>query len=256
MRQKFKDLDYYSRFISELCFIEQRSIERHKLGQIPQGRINVSLDLFRTQSLKKTILKYTFGLPLEQVKKEFKNVIEYTNESWIGLWTLKLSADNFLKQYILSGYDEMLWMLSLGYLLEIPEEDFKKFVNLIDKDGVKDYLFEFIIKAKLKDRPLITEESYEQVFLVPKKFDKLRTAICILEKKNAEKLVRDYIVQDWYKNRKGSGWYDNHKSIHDIYFGYWSFETAAIVKIMNLDDNNIVDCQYYPKDLLDFQGTK
>jgi hypothetical protein len=30
-------------------------------------------------------------------------------------------------------------------------------------------------------------------------------------------------------------------------FGYWSFETAAIVKIMGLDDSSFRGCKYYPK---------
>ena len=250
MRQDFKDLEFYKRYISELEFIEKRSHEWLREGKIPTERISTALDLFRAKSLTKTILKFTFGEPIEEVAKEFKNVINYTNENWVGLWTLKLSADKFLKQYILSGYDEMLWMLSLGYLLNIEESDFKKLVDLIDQDGVKDFLFEFIIRAKLKDRQPITEESYQEFFGVAQTFEKLRQTITETDKTKAEKLVKEFVTKDWYKNHKGQGWYDCHKSKHDTYFGYWSFETAAIVKIMSLDDSSFIDCQYYPKDLV------
>jgi hypothetical protein len=33
-------------------------------------------------------------------------------------------------------------------------------------------------------------------------------------------------------------------------FGYWSFETAAIVKIIGLYDSSFRDPQYYPRDLI------
>jgi len=159
-----------------------------------------------------------------------------------------------LKQYTLSAYDEMLWMLSLGYLLDINEADFKKLVDVIDRDGVKDFLFEFIILAKVKDRQPIKEESYQEFFGVPQTFEKLRKAIKETDKAKAEKLVKEFVTKEWYKNHKDSGWYDSHKSKHDTYFGYWSFETAAVVKIMGLDDSGFMDCQYYPKDLVNYEN--
>ena len=256
MRQNYKDLKFYKRYISELEFTEERSNERHNLGQIPADRIQTSLDLFRKQQLKKAILKYTFGEPIEEVKSEFKKVVNYANENWVGLWTLKLSSDKFLKQYILSGYDEMISMLSLGYLLNIEESDFRKLVDLIDQDGVKDFLFEFIIRAKLKDRQPIAEESYHEFFVIPKVFEKLRKAITETDKTKTEKLVKEFITKDWYKNHKGQGWYDCHKSKHDTYFGYWSFETAAVVKIMDINDENFHDCPYYPKELIEFKNNQ
>lgn len=250
MRQSIKEYSIYEKRITTLDLVFKQSKERRDNNEVPHDRIKISLDKVRTNKLYKTILHYTFGRPIIEVRNEFNNVIEYTNENWIGLWTLKLSADKILNQYILSAYDEMLWMLSLGYLLDIPNEDFKKFVEVIDRDGVKDYLFEFIIRAKLKDREPITEESYREFFGVPKVFDKLRQAITEQDKTNAVKLIKEFIKKDWYKNHKDAGWYNSHKSKHDTYFGYCSFETATIVKILGLDDSSFIDCQYYPKDLV------
>lgn len=250
MRQKFKDIYYYFKNLPKYDAMIEQSNQRFKDGLIPNERIKISNDLFRNLKLSKTILKYTFGEPIEEVKKEFANVINYANENWVGLWTLKLSASKILNQYILSGYDEMLWMLSLGYLLDIPEDDFKKLVYLVDADGVKDILFEFIISAKLKDRKPISEESYRERFDIPRIFKKLREAIIDPDKSKAEKLVKEFIRVEWYRNHKGQGWYDCHKSAHDVYYGYWSFETAAVVKILGLNDSEFKDWQYYPKDLV------
>jgi hypothetical protein len=250
MRQNIKEYEIYDKRITTLDLAFKQSKERRDNNEVPPERIKISIDKARTNKLFKTILHFTFGKPLNEVQNEFNNVIQYTNENWVGLWTLKLSADKILNQYILSAYDEMIWMLSLGYLLEVPNEDFKKLVEVIDRDGVKDYLFEFIIRAKLDDREPITEESYREYFGVPKVFEKLRQAITETDKAKAEKLVKEFITKDWYKNHKDAGWYNSHKSKHNTYFGYWSFETAAVVKIMGLDDSSFIDCQYYPKDLV------
>lgn len=250
MRQNIKDVNFYKRHISDIESVENRIVEKIKGNSIPTDRMQSVFDLRRSNRLVRTILKFTFGEPIADVKNEFNKVIEYTNENWVGLWTLKLSADNIYQQYTLSAYDEMLWMLSLGYLLDINDTDFRKMVALIDLDGVRDFLFEFIISAKIKDRKPIDSESYRDFFGIPEVFEKLRQAITETDKTKSEKLVKDFITKDWYKNHKGAGWYNSHKSKHDTYFGYWSFETAAIVKIMDLDDSSFIDCQYYPKDLV------
>ncbi len=254
MRQNIKEKEFYQRFSALLDKVQAQSKQRRESGEVPNERMALSLDKSRSNRLVKTILKYSFGESIADVKSEFNNVLNFTNENWVGLWTLKLSADKILKQYILSAYDEMLWMLSLGYLLDISEPDFKKLVEVIDRDSVKDYLFEFIIRAKLKDRQSIIGESYQDFFGVPDCFEKLRQAITETDRSKAEKLVKVFIEKDWYKNHKEAGWYNSHKSKHDTYFGYWSFETAAVVKIMGLDDSSFIDCQYYPKDLVHQQN--
>ncbi|MBK8927229.1 MAG: DUF1911 domain-containing protein [Crocinitomicaceae bacterium] len=76
------------------------------------------------------------------------------------------------------------------------------------------------------------------------------------DKSKSESLIKEFITKDWYKNHKDAGWYDSHKSKHNTYFGYWSFETAAIVVIKGLDDSSFRDCQYYPKDLVDYARIK
>jgi hypothetical protein len=46
-------------------------------------------------------------------------------------------------------------------------------------------------------------------------------------------------------------WYDAHKGPEGGGFvGYWCFESAAVVKAFGIDDKEIREQQYYPKDLL------
>jgi spermidine/putrescine-binding protein len=254
MRDKIKYIQYWIDRISRTESFQKLDIDDLNNRKIKDERINLVKRALGFSFVQIASAKYSIGHPVIDLNTDLINAINLTHESWDGFWLIEHQGKK-LNQYGLSAYDEMLWMLSLGYLLDISNEDFNKLVEVIDRDGVKDFLFEFIIRAKLKDRQPITEESYKDFFGVPQTFEKLRQAITEIDKLKAEKLVKDFITKDWYKNHKDAGWYNSHKSKHDTYFGYWSFETAAVVKIMGLDDSGFIDCQYYPKDLVHIQNS-
>ncbi len=247
IRQHIKSEGYFQNYLSTYKSHIERGFDMIISGKVLPERMS----FFKKGQLdfifNIVIASYTSGLDFLVIKNEYQKVIDYLNEGW-SKNIVNLSDNNkVLNQYTLSGYDQMIWMLSIGYLLDISETEFKKLVELIDRDGVKDFLIEFIIRAKIKGRQPITEESYEHGWGL---FGKLRQAITQIDRKKAERLIKEFITKDWYKEHKEAGWYNSHKSKHDTYFGYWSFETAAVVKIMNLDDSSFSDCQYYPKDLV------
>ncbi len=252
MRDLIKDKNYFKNFINS-------EIERYTKfnnwiteGRTPKERIPYVKNNIIEIKIGVLVAHYSSNSSFDNLNKILLDVINLMKENWDGFWKLKNSKGEELDQYILSAYDEMLWMLSLGYLLDIPNEEFKKLVDVIDRDGVRDKLFEFIIKAKLPERASISEESYREFYGIPKVFEKLRLAISEPEKSKAELLIKDFLTNDWYKNHKDAGWYNSHKSKHNTYFGYWSFETAAVVAILDLDDSSFRDNQYYPKDLVDY----
>ena len=161
------------------------------------------------------------------MKNDFENVVIYFEESWdeiIGL----------------DDYNRTIWILSLGILLDVELSIFEKIANVIDKIGRKDFLFDYLISIKIANREISKD------LLLPKFFGFLKECI---ETKNVENL-KQYLDKKWYKSMKITYWYDNHKSSNDVHFGYWSFESGAIVKILGLDDSNLKDQQYYPYDLV------
>jgi len=250
MRDRIGIYDNLKKLITNNESANNLWLKRIKNGEVNPDRITNIKRTLSKSFLYNCSAKYSIGVEIIDLKNDILKAIELSNESWDGFWKLKDKNGNEYEQYILSAYDEMLWMLSLGYLLDIPNEIFKKLVEVIDRDKVKDNLFEFIIAAKINERQPIKEESYRDYFGIPEAFIKIREAIKETDKTKAEKLVKEFITKDWYKNHKDAGWHNSHKSKHNVYFGYWSFETAAVVKIMCLDDNSFKDCQYYPKDLL------
>ena len=61
----------------------------------------------------------------------------------------------------------MLWMLSLGYLLDVEKQKYMLLLEILDRFSVQDLLYETIIKAKISERPPITEESYKMIMDMP-----------------------------------------------------------------------------------------
>lgn len=228
----------------------KRRIRKLELGEISTERLNIVKQDMSKVYLYKTIAKYSAGYKIDELKEDLLQSIDLCYQSWDDEWKLKDKNGKVYEQYILSAYDEMLWMLSLAFLIKIPDSEFHKLVEVIDRDRIKDLLFEFIISSKIKSRLPISNESYKEHFHVPKVFEKLRNAIQENEKSISAKLIRDFIIKDWYKNHKSAGWHNSHKSPQNTYFGYWSFETAAIVKIIGINDEQINSSKYFPFDLL------
>ncbi|NLD51107.1 MAG: DUF1911 domain-containing protein [Clostridiaceae bacterium] len=253
MRDVLKSEEYFNNKIEELNEGIKRFQEWIRIGKTPPDRINIVKRAMVWDIISLVNCKYSQGTSPIELKFDLLRAIDLTYESWDGFWLAKRGGPNellTLNQYGLDAYDQMLWMLSLGFLLNISDELFNRLIIVIDRDKVKDALFEFILSAKIRNRPPIREESYFESNGIPTLFFKLRTSLYETNNKNAEKLVEEFIREDWYRNHKDSGWYNSHKSKNNIYCGYWSYETAAIVKIKNLDDSSFRDCPYYPADLV------
>ncbi len=65
--------------------------------------------------------------------------------------------------------------------------------------------------------------------------------------------LKNYLEEKWYKAHSGLIWHNTHSPDSPYpYLGYWSFESAALVKMFNLDDSSLIDVPYYPYDFAHF----
>lgn len=245
--QLITESEFYERRIKIKYELIETYFHRIQTGETPNERVNTMKQAFVWDYISIIGCKYSAGYLVLELTDDLICAIHNAFESWVdNAWKLYIK-NRYLNQYTIDAYDEMLWMLSLGYLLNIPNEDFLKLVDIIDRDRIKDFLFEFIIRAKIKDRQSITEESYECERI---RYGKIRQAITETDKIKAADLIKEFVTKDWYREHKHAGWYNSHKSIHEIYHGYWCYEAAAVVQIMGLDDSAFKDWKYYPKDLV------
>ena len=249
MRDRIKDKSYFDAFLSKLERLDEQAEERIASGNVKPDRVLPARLSIINSLIRRMSAKYSLGMSLDHLLNEYFKAADLIFTYWPGNCKFVGKKREVLDQYSLGNYDSMLWMLSLGYLLDVPIEQFEKLVEVIDKDQVKDKLFEFIISAKIPNRPKLEEESYKYGW---KLFGKLREATETEDKAKAELLIKTFLEKDWYKEHKNAGWYENHKGKHDTYSGYWCFESAAVTCIMGLDDISYRDQQYYPKDLVDY----
>ena len=253
MRMTKKDKAYFDSFIAIAEESYQKRLHKLASGTIKSDRIISVKNAMSWTNLTKLIAKYTRGDAIQGLIDDYLVSVDLMSSSWIDN-TLKESKNGIIteyNQYPLSTYNEMLWMLSIGYLLNVNEEDYKKLVEIIDKDKVVDRLYEFIISAKIHGRESQGGESYEKYLGIPESYYVIRKAIVELGISSST-LIKEFLTSHWYDLHKNTGWYNSHEKNYMNFFGYWSFESAALTCIMGLDDRGYRDQQYYPKDLVDY----
>ena len=249
MRDTLKDRRYFEDYISDSIERQNRGLEKIKSGTLKPDRL-IPAKLFLLDNLINRIkAMYSIGSNIEDLRIVLIEAIEVCSDTWAGNRKLVGPKNEVLNQYSLDNYDRMLWMLSLGYLLNISKELFKVLANIIEEDKVKDRLFQYIICAKLDSPFKLQKESYKYGWDL---FGGLRKAVLKTGKDDAQNLVKNFLEDDWYSEHKNAGWHDNHKSKFNTYSGYWSFESAAVAAIKGLDDSSFQDNEFYPKDLVDY----
>ena len=116
--------------IKSLMKDTEEGVQRYKLTNDEViANIKETINVLTEELLVAT---YTAGYPLEDFKEEYINFVE----NLVPVWHSN------------SGYDEMLWALSIGILLEIDETTFDQLVDLVKKDDPEDYLIDYLIQSR------------------------------------------------------------------------------------------------------------
>ncbi|MEI3607175.1 DUF1911 domain-containing protein [Pseudogracilibacillus sp. SE30717A] len=177
---------------------------------------------------------YSSGAPLEKIKDFVPEVIDIAEKTWDSE----------------GDYIEMVYLLSIGYMLNIESSQMERLKQLIIKDGVEDYLIDFLLHSYDTTWEIRTTSLH---FGHP--YPLLHDIIQDENKEKALSLLKTYLEVDWYDAHDDMGWYDTHKKEDElIYSGYWSFECGAIAKTLGLDDSSLKDTPYYPYDMVHFIG--
>ena len=193
---------------------------------------NIRSSIFRYQK-EIMIATFTAGYSLEKFKSEYIKYIKNMKLSW----------------HSNSGYEQMVWTLSIGIMLDIDEAIFDQIVDLVKKDDPEDYLIDYLIQSRHPDWKIRINYNFPRPYGFTRK---------IIEEENAEqalKLLKEYLTKKWYQGSKDTGWHDLHKTNNKSYYGYWSFESGAICKIKDLDYRELEGVPYFPYDLV-AEGTK
>ena len=246
VRDKYKDENYFDRYIDQSC----KRVEKFKswilIGKTPEERIPIVKKGIGVTKLRIIIAKYSGGYSLSEIGSDYTRLLKCFSDYWPEGQVLMNHNGRVLKQYL--DYDDMLWMLSFGILFDVSKEDFRVLSDLIKRDGVKDKFYECFISNKLGDNIFSGEESYEFGWDL---YCSLREAIDedVSEEEKIQ-FINKSLTSEWEKDHREM--LNSLKGRHETYYGAWSFESAAIVAINGLDDSSFRGNEYYPKDLVDY----
>lgn len=257
MRDKLKEKSFFDSFINERYSLINDINIKLKKNAIKDDRVPTSMWLMYSHYLYIIKAKYSRGDDMysNEVLEDYNCAVKLLGQykqmkENAGLLTYTEKGKTiYLHQYILSMHFDILDLLSLGVLLETPMEWFNILINILDKDNVKNNVYEFLIKSRDTNRR-IEQENFVVFSWYKDRFFKLKNIILIEDKSTAEDELKSFLKSYWYKSLHDTPIYNQHNVKNGNYVGYWCFVSAAIVKIMGLDDSGFRDNPYYPKDLI------
>lgn len=146
------------------------------------------------------------------------------------------------------GFVNFIQFFSLGILLEVEIELLMVLVKYADVRKLDGKLIDFLAQACGLHR------SYQSIgYGKENPYKKLEKMIkkSFEDKKEAEIELQKYMEDFWLQGHRDFDWHTAHKRAD--YVGFWSFETAALVKILKLDDSKLKDSNHYPYDLAHYK---
>jgi hypothetical protein len=175
------------------------------------------------------LASYSLGRPIS----DFKNLYLESIPPLVKVWKKS------------NGYEKMLQMIAIGILLEVEDQVFRKLSDSVKKDNPQDFILDLLINY----RDSSWERSPDVTWTKPYKILKDIVHIAELDKNKSLELLIKYLEKDWYRAIETK----THDSKWNIHYGYWSFESGALVKVLGLDDSSLKGQRYYPYELVHYK---
>ena len=230
VRDQIKNEAYFRKYIQQQEKRIARFSDMIKQEQVPKERICL-VEAFIAE-LKSSVLtaKYSMGAELNDLSKEWPEVLCTMAKNW----------DTTI------GQADLINTVALAVLYEVDGTTWDIVSKAACQYGRKDWLVGFLLSSR-EGGP-----DY-QTWKVAMKNPHQTLRNIIENSPQKAKDIKTYLEKKWYKGHYGVAWYDTHKSDQMTYYGYWSNETAAAVKILGIDDSCLKNQQYYPYDLAHFK---
>lgn len=223
LRDKDKNENYWKEHIERLKYdmLEMDS----KLKDVESNKLEEEKRLVELIRLKLLVSLYSAGEDINECKKLY-------------ITNLNNIVDSNIK---IENYVDLIWYISLGVLFNIKQKEIEILNNMIlpkyKEDKLVCFFMNYLKSDNLEGKAYFIDEPYS--YLEEILNDRVED-------------LKDYMVEytkKWYLSHYDEYWYNSHKEYGD-YFGYWSFELGAIIKIKCLNNESLKDINYYPYDLV------
>ncbi|EBF5847696.1 DUF1911 domain-containing protein [Listeria monocytogenes] len=236
MRDTRKNMQYFEEYLfeEEKRLINYKNLVnevKHKFPNDSEKHRKV-YGMVLNLSIFKLSAMYSMGTDINLIKKYYYEVVVYMKKGW---------------SY--KSYNTMLWMVSWGILLDASSEVMESLHELQSKSKKEDFLIDYLFHANNSNWKINTKE-----LLFPKDFKTLQELVQLDDKEEMINKLKYYLENEWYKIYDDTGWHESHNHCEKIYSGYWSWESGAIAKILQLNDIDLKNLPYYPYDLVHYKG--
>ena len=163
-------------------------------------------------------------------------------DRFIAMYSAGHSIDNEMKEVYFKwlekaeivsndeySYVDLLWLVSIAILLDLQEELSERLSAMAKKLKMNDGFIEYLLNPSAENLKNLS-------FFMAKPYSEWGKIVTAPDHKKIT-LIKKYLTSKWYRSHYEEGWYDSHLSNEDIYSGYWSFESGAMVKVLGLDDS-------------------
>lgn len=240
--------EYFTNFLNRKKELLADTKSRIETGEITDDNLPDAKHRFFVSHLEILISNFSKGEPIDSIKTEYTSVLNFMKTGWedsvVKFKKGKAPNHVVLNKYFLMPYNYMIWMLSLAILLDVTQNEKEILATIIEDGKIDDELIQlllsFLIGKEFSDSSKTTYKPFSGIVKSGQLIDNPKSMKNYLEK--------------WYANTKLLMWHNYKSSIEttQYYYGYWSFESAAVTCILELDDSSYRDNQYYPKDLVDY----
>ena len=218
MRDFQKDKIYFSNFIKEtnqrVIKFEKLLAELQKSNPEDDGLEMRGSIILAGRYREKFIALYSSG---EEINNEMKEVYF----KWLEKAEI-VSNDEY-------SYVDLLWLVSIAILLDLQEELSERLSAMAKKLKMNDGFIEYLLNPSAENLKNLS-------FFMAKPYSEWGKIVTAPDHKKIT-LIKKYLTSKWYRSHDEEGWYDSHLFNEDIYSGYWSFESGAMVKVLGLDDS-------------------
>lgn len=207
------------------------------------------------------LLRYSRGDPIGELAQHFGPMLDAWEESERLGRDVYTAERQYTRRTWEVNYDHYIvcfWLVGLALTLDIPEEQWRRLLALIDNEG-EDILLDRIIATRTPGRRIGKELCFS------KPYARLLAAIDAPAAQQP-RLLREFVAH-WYEEmaviyKSGRAeqavpfphpyWYKlgDQNFEGGGYFGRWCVEAVAAVKAFGMDDSMCIDLPHYPGDLL------
>lgn len=222
MRDKRKSKEYFEKYLSyqyERVTLKSKKLQQCSADDIQKrNRICLSLLNYKMDLL---IAEFSYGASAQKLSQLYCSCCD--TACAIG----KIS------------YETSVRLLSIGILLD-DEISLKALIHEYDgwfqSDKLLHCLSTFASAGKIV---------WKGNLLISEVYSPLNAVFESRSVEDAVTALKNYLA-GWYDSCSSCAWHGTEDSKNQVYCGYWSFESAAIAKMLTISPESMKNCEYFP----------